>query len=53
MLKTRKLLTSLDPTSQAEPKNSTNSASKLKHIYGAHDADRTRDLSLTKGVLYH
>jgi hypothetical protein len=20
---------------------------------GAHDADRTRDLSLTKGVLYH
>jgi hypothetical protein len=26
---------------------------RRKNIYGAHDADRTRDLSLTKGVLYH
>jgi len=22
-------------------------------LFGAHGADRTRDLSLTKGVLYH
>ena len=26
---------------------------KEKKISGAHDADRTHDLSLTKGVLYH
>ena len=28
-------------------------ALRLPSKIGAHDADRTRDLSLTKGVLYH
>jgi hypothetical protein len=30
-----------------------NNHSTSHALHGAHDADRTRDLSLTKGVLYH
>jgi hypothetical protein len=38
---------------QQKKKGSRRDAHRPVYIHGAHGADRTRDLSLTKGVLYH